>query len=634
MNFDDIDISSIKSYDHLNTLKHRLESEHDRKKLSEEFKKYREEKWMEEERESQKQTDLWICERCGCEFEWEADKVPVWCDENQGGCGKSRNKTNFRAKTGIYRFFEFETRKTFIPKFLCDDILEHTHVVTKKDRKEIYIHQDNYFQPGGEDYIKKQTQIRLGKETRQKRKNEVVDYIITETLREKEDFNKNDNLLAVENGVLDTKEKEIVDHEPLEDIITHKLPIRFDPNAEFEGSRVEEFLNEIFYEEDLEAIQRFLGTLLEKNYDYRKIMILHGPTRTGKSLFLELVEKIIGEKNTSNEALQELSKADFSRENLMDNLANIRSDLDAKLLKDTGIIKELSGGDTVNAPRKHIQGNLQFTNYAKLMFSCNTLPKLQVSKITTAFWNRFLIIEVNKNRYPEGGEDTIQKQVLLDQLTSEEEKSAFLNWMLEGLQKLKHTNDFAPSDRIKDGKERWISQTDNLRAFVARYVEDDTDGRIVKKDFYEAYTNHCNNTDKTPYKQSKVGLNLPKILPYVNTEKPKIHYKNSHKQMNCWEGIKLIDEYSKFNRSISNPKTLEESEKDESQTSLTVEIDEQRSLYGQIKQMLREDGQLKSDLYDTLEYNKKQIDKELEKMRTEGEIKITESKSDKYVEFV
>jgi Predicted ATPase len=69
-------------------------------------------------------------------------------------------------------------------------------------------------------------------------------------------------------------------------------------------------------------------------------------------------------------------------------LANIFADLPSDALRNTG--KVLTGNDRITADRKH-RDPIRFTNYAKLIFSCNQLPK--VYDMTLAFWRRWLVIQ-------------------------------------------------------------------------------------------------------------------------------------------------------------------------------------------------------------------------------------------------
>lgn len=158
----------------------------------------------------------------------------------------------------------------------------------------------------------------------------------------------------------------------------------------------------------------------------------------------------------------------------------------------------------------------------------------------------------------------------MEELTEEKELSALLNWALEGLQEVLEEGHFKPSERTLEGKETWISHTDNFRAFVNRYTVKDPDGRIIKNELYNKYTDYCEKKGWTAIESSEVGKQLPKIKGCVSSKKPKIHYGESHKQVNCWEGIRFKEDspYSDLNRSISDPRSPEEESMTENQLTI------------------------------------------------------------------
>jgi putative DNA primase/helicase len=70
-------------------------------------------------------------------------------------------------------------------------------------------------------------------------------------------------------------------------------------------------------------------------------------------------------------------------------LANIYADLPAIALKETGIFKMLTGGDTISGEHK-FKPRFYFKNYAKLIFSCNQIP--QTPDDSDAFYRRWIIV--------------------------------------------------------------------------------------------------------------------------------------------------------------------------------------------------------------------------------------------------
>ena len=566
MDIDDIDFSNYSTVDEIKELRSEFKTEEEKGKLMDRFTQYQKDKKKEPE-QPEPIKDTWQCSRCEHEFKMDRGKRPLVCPS----CEKSSKKTVFVALSGLYQFFDMEGRNRFIPMKLANKIMEDDHFLTRKDSKEVYRFKGNFYELGAEDYIKKRAQYLLDIESVENRKLEVLNHIKLDTLVEPEEVDKDPHLIAVENGVLNTLTKELIEEpDPEKYYLTQKVPVEYDPTAKFEGSKIEQFLKEIFYIEDLPTIKRFLGTVFLKNYDWKKALVLKGQSNSGKSTALELFTRLIGKENISEQSLQKLANYPFSKGNLMGKIANVKGDLDTEEVKSTGVFKELTGGDPVNAPQKHIQGDKSFTNFAKLIFSCNRLPHLNIRDIDQAFWNRWLIVQVDKNIFNPRGKDTINRRELMQHLTQPEELSGFLNWCLEGLDELREERHFKESERTLGGKESWISDTDNLRAFVNRHIETDPDGLVVRDDFYQAYTSYCEKKEWVPEDKGEVTKELPKIEGTVKKKRPKIHYGDSHKQIRCWAGIRFKEgsPFSELNRSVSNRRSPEEERKAPDQATL------------------------------------------------------------------
>jgi Predicted ATPase len=139
-------------------------------------------------------------------------------------------------------------------------------------------------------------------------------------------------------------------------------------------------------------------TLYSKGYPFNKAIMLVGEGNNGKSTYLTLLKSILGSKNVKSIPLQEITSDKFAGNELYGMLANIYADLPNELLRNTGIFKILTGEDYVCFDRKYAKKRICFTNYAKLIFSCNQLPK--VYDMTLAFWRRWIVIEF-PNKFPD-----------------------------------------------------------------------------------------------------------------------------------------------------------------------------------------------------------------------------------------
>lgn len=128
----------------------------------------------------------------------------------------------------------------------------------------------------------------------------------------------------------------------------------------------------------LADLEEVAGTMLDPSRAPEKILFLFGPTRSGKSLFLGLLESVAGLGNISAETLHDLASDQFAKANLYGKMLNVSADLSNKHVEDLSVFKMITGRDTVKANRKY---GTQFTfkNQALLAFSANELPTVSES---------------------------------------------------------------------------------------------------------------------------------------------------------------------------------------------------------------------------------------------------------------
>ena len=516
--------------------------------------------------------DDWKCGRCKAQFKLKRNKKPLECPS----CGKEKRKTSFEALSGPYQYFTFNPHTIFRPKLLGEDILEENHYMTLKDSGDVYVWDDGYYKREGVTHIKKTAQMKLSIESETKRKNKTVDYIESATYVDRDELNKS-KLIAVENGVLDVVEKKLMEPDPDKHYMTMKLPVRYDPDADC--PRIKEFLKDIVREQDIVTIQEMCGYILYKEYIIAKAFMLHGAGANGKSTLINLIESFIGKENVANPSLQKIMKDKYAAAELYGKLACLHADLSSTKLEDTGKFKMLTGGDMIRGERKY-QNPFKFKNFAKLIFSANELP--YTKDTTDAFFRRWVIIDF-PNQFDEDDEDTDPN--ILDKLTTEEELSGFLNFVLDGLERILEQEHFTHSSSMDSIKEKWILKTDPFLAFFEKHIEESSTGQIPKEElpgiedkpntFYKAYKDFCNKNDKTAKKKGTITKRLKTKIPLIDEPRPEIH----GKRVRLFAGLKFKDasEYSYLNitddmkKPIKNQKQLFENSNEEKRSESIVE---------------------------------------------------------------
>lgn len=267
------------------------------------------------------------------------------------------------------------------------------------------------------------------------------------------------------------------------DFLTYQLPFNYIPIST--ASLFNEFLNKVLPDTDLQKIlAEYMGYIfIQPSFlKLEKALLLYGNGANGKSVFFDIVMALLGQGNISNFSLQSLTnEKGNSRAMLSNKLLNYGSEINGKL--ETAIFKQLVSGEPVEA--RHLYGDpFSITNYAKLIFNCNELPK-DVEQ-TNAFFRRFLIIPFTITIPDHEQDKELSKKIISQELPG------IFNWVLEGLKRLIEQKGFTKSIQADNQLIDYKKQSDNVQMFL----EDEgfsrsTDESVEFKVVYQQYVQYC-----------------------------------------------------------------------------------------------------------------------------------------------
>ncbi|WP_243110142.1 DNA primase family protein [Clostridium perfringens] len=310
-------------------------------------------------------------------------------------------------------------------------------------------------------------------------------------------FNRNPYLVNVRNGLLDIRDMSFKEHTPSY-LSTVQLNVEYNPQANC--PQFEKFLNEVLDCRLIPLVQEILGYLLTTNTSAQKSFVLLGPARTGKSTLLWVVEYLLlGKKNVSNIPWQEIGDK-FKTAELLGKLANVFSDLPSKSIDDTGIFKVVTGEDYLMAEKKN-KNPFKFRPFARLVFSCNELPKNYVDR-TEGFYRRLIIVpfnrQIDKNKIDKALKYKFQR-----------EKEGILNWALEGLKRLYENNfEFSENKLTDEVKKEYKRENNNVISFVEECCEIDSLFSCSRIEIYESYKEFCVESGLKALSQIKFNKEL------------------------------------------------------------------------------------------------------------------------------
>lgn len=418
-------------------------------------------------------------------------------------------------------------KKIFVPKRLADFIMSKYFFKTISTNRSdiIYVYDGGVYKNYGETIIRKECETVMGENVKNIYVNEVVGCVARSTYILPEQINQDPYLINLKNGFYNLREKRLIPHTP-EIFSLTQLPVYY--NGELDCPRIKNFISQIVNEKDVPVIQELFGYLLWKDYFIQKAFMFIGDGSNGKSTLIRLIKAFLGSENVSNISLQEFDKNPFAKASLYGKMANLYPDISDVALRQTGTFKALTGGDSISAEFK-FKDKFSFTNFAKLIFSCNKLPETR--DFTTAFFRRWIFINF-PNRF-EGNNDD---KNLIEKLTVEEELSGLFNWALEGLERLLKQKDFSNTTSAEEVEIQYKKMSSSVAGFVEDMCEQDSEAEILKSEIYLAYCKYCRDNQLPADSEQTFHKKLPIYAPYI--KQMQIRMDNS--RVRVWKGIKLI----------------------------------------------------------------------------------------------
>lgn len=334
-------------------------------------------------------------------------------------------------------------------------LVEQMKIVTVNEQ--CYVYKDGYYQRAEREIDKEM--IRLYKRSRRSQRAEVLDYIKILTTKRMNEIPLQEYIINLKNGRLDVRTGELLPFSP-EFIDFARIPVVYDPDAYC--ADLDKMLNKVFKHDRqvIDLFEEMVGYILIKNARFRKGFLFYGSGSNGKSTILNLLKKFIGDENLATVELKKLSTDAFLVAELENKLANIGDDIDASEIADTGTIKKLFSGESLAAQRKY-QQPFTLKNYAKMIFSCNTLPRI-LDK-THGMYSRLMLIPFTATF---SADDEDFDPFIEGKVTTDEALSYLLNIGLRGLRRLLHNNKFTEPDIVKEALETYKHDNSTVLTWI------------------------------------------------------------------------------------------------------------------------------------------------------------------------
>ena len=308
--------------------------------------------------------------------------------------------------------------------------------------------------------------------------------------------------------------------------VTNPIPHELHPDNFTETPTIDKIFEEWVGEDYVQTLYEIISYCLMPSYPIHRIFCFIGGGLNGKSKFLELLRKFVGENNCCSTELDSLLHSRFEVTRLHKRLVCQMGETNFNEMSKTSMLKKLSGGDLIGLEYKN-KNPFEEINYAKILISTNNLPT--TTDKTIGFYRRWLIIDF-PNRFSE-------KKDILEDIPEEEYNSLALKCTFI-LKDLLDKRSFHKEGSIEDRIEKYESKSNFLEEFLRLFTESGGDCFITKADFYKKFKSWCKEKRHREMSETSVGLQMKKSGIESQRRYFQWLFDGKGGQLRCWESIK------------------------------------------------------------------------------------------------
>jgi len=317
------------------------------------------------------------------------------------------------------------------------------------------------------------------------------------------DFDKAPMLLAAPNQWIGLQSGHAYDPDP--SILVSKS-IGTDYFAKSECPNFDAFLGDIF-EDDLDLIgyaQRAIGYSLTGTTSEQCLFILIGDGANGKSTFVNVINKLLGDYSKAASSQTLVAKGSSSIGDDLVDLVSARlisvSETEAGEALAEAKIKQMTGGDVLKG--RPLYGSwLEFSIIGKIFLATNSLP--QINNTDHGIWRRIQAIPFNRTFTAEQ-----QDKNLGIKLTAE--LPGILNWAIKGCLDWQQQG-LNPPQVVLDQVSAYKTEMDSIAQFIEQECSLEADTKYLAAKLYEAYRHYCQAIGRKPQSTNAFKKALDKL---------------------------------------------------------------------------------------------------------------------------
>lgn len=313
--------------------------------------------------------------------------------------------------------------------------------------------------------LKKRALMVAGERSSNRHREEIVAYVKAASLDEHLAWGRvGAGEVACANGVVDVAQGRRRQHRA-EDYLERVIPWPWDPGA---GAPLwDQCLIDWFGEAEegaelIAALQDFAGYVCLSHARYKKALILHGPSNTGKSLVVGAFRLLVGPASCCQLPVQHMDDP-VLRAVIKGKALNLMSELSADAMVADGGFKTLVSTEEPILINEKFKPAETYVPSAKHVIATNSLP--QINDKTEATYNRLLIVPMERV-VAEADQDPL----LLDHLGAE--MPGILAWAVEGARRLvARSGEWPRPERSAVALQSYRDEQNPIVAFLAECAE-------------------------------------------------------------------------------------------------------------------------------------------------------------------
>jgi putative DNA primase/helicase len=351
----------------------------------------------------------------------------------------------------------------------------------------LYRYAAGVYLPDGEEVVRLKAQAMLASMYRSNHVNEVVRFYLDREGATPLSFDPDEALvMRTRDGIVNIHTWQVEPY-TFESANLVQIPWSLRTGAACPG--IDRFLMDCFYDDRVivDFLYAIAGYLALTRNPLRLAFLMFGATgHNGKSIFLHLLERLLGPQNVASVPLQRLGGEDrFSPAQLVGKLANICGDIGPQTAKDMSLFKQLTGGDPIHAEHKFGQP-FKFVSGATPIFSANEFPGSPDT--TKAYKGRWIAVEWPR----EFVEDARMERKLKLLGEDRAEMEGFALQAAIGAKRVIDAGSFEPlPEAVRACTERFWRAIDSFEAFVDDKLVLQPHATVPGKAVFAAYKQFC-----------------------------------------------------------------------------------------------------------------------------------------------